>query len=592
MLGNVVTNTASGGISLLSEPRAITLTRFLILGIRAHELNGCGRGATSPQSQIAALSTSMMACIVVNSIAAHNPKAFYDALSRTELETAIISLLQSLIGQPPSNQRVGSAAKERSNEESLIIYVSLAMRAVRCCIRLQNRHPHYCYDPYWSYSVASVVHMHQPSGGSGDLCNRFLQPSNNKNGTSWAVLNIVVALVGRFASPLITNLGHSPEASHLIISKAVKSELSCCLDALSISFLVLADVVNACGSEALLVQVRTARFNDVFASANGGSVTFKSNKTTIAEPLTLLIEQILERFGSLVTGIIQFAMSINHDVKPSAGNNSQSKEGIDVGVAISPLEGATLEIPCRDDDHGPDDLTEREHTDTSNSNPASTKQKKLRSSKAPGKNESEKDSIDLAPLLSPALAMVASLLDHAYDSVISTLSVNATDSIRNHDGLIVAVLRASYLCPDSRSLHLYGLSILASIAKRGGSLFTLPRNAAAALTIGNKKNKISSDKVNEDTLLNHSSAQVKPRTKGESEIQQLPSDLKPEAAGRIIQCAHFVFAAATLTEYDADFYQRFGIVLRSLAASCEASREVLAVISLHYYWWSYCFNLC
>jgi hypothetical protein len=597
MLGNVVTNTASGTISMLSEPRTVIMARFLVLGLRAHELVN-GQESASVQMKVAAVNTSILACVVLNNVAASNPRAFYDALSRAEMESAVISLLHSLAANAPEKvvDKEDANRSGGTNEEQLIQYLRIVLRTIRCFIRLQNSCPHYCNDPFWTYPVQQLVSNHTSSSAVNRLLRPF-QPSK------WSLISSIDRVLHRFTGPLVS-VSQEPNA----LNKAFFSTSASCIDAFGICFLLLSDVLSAAGLEGLLTYLRSCKDVDLFTSAAGtttGTIFFKTQAAALPSSMNELVSTVLARYGSSITNMIQFTFNLNHDAKPPPVAD-ESKQPQDVSK--------TQEEDVLDEDFD-DEAIDAPATKAADKERASSRAKKAHKSTevtaiAPTnkkKREDRSGGVDFSPLLGPAFALTSALLDCAYDSVLDSMMPTASIaapsaaaaksmSRSKHEGMLLAVFRASYLCPDSRSIHKSGLKILATIAAKGTSgLFP-----ADIVTKGNPKQKnpakVGQLKINEDTLLNHSAAQLKPTTGAKSKVaggtENIPEpnaeataeansagggsadNAKPEAMGRIVQCANFVLAAAALCEYDADFYSQFGAVMKSLASSSESSREV------------------
>jgi hypothetical protein len=307
MLGNVVTNTASGTISMLSEPRTVIMARFLVLGLRAHELVN-GQERASVQMKVAAVNTSILACVVLNNVAASNPRAFYDALSRAEMESAVISLLHSLTANAPEKvvDKEDANRSGRTNEEQLIQYLRIVLRTIRCFIRLQNSCPHYCNDPFWTYPVQQLVGNHTSSSAVNRLLRPF-QPSK------WSLISSIDHVLDRFTRPLVS-VSQEPNA----LNKAFFSTSASCIDAFGIGFLLLSDVLSAAGLEGLLTYLRSCKDVDLFTSAAGsttGTIFFKTQAAALPSSMNELISAVLARYGSSITNMIQFTFNLNHDAK-------------------------------------------------------------------------------------------------------------------------------------------------------------------------------------------------------------------------------------------------------------------------------------
>lgn len=615
MLGNVVTNTASGTVSPLSEPRAVVLTRFIVLGLHAHRPRivsntGVARPTELVQTRAAQLHTSVLACVVLNTIASYNPRAFYDALSRSEVEDALKELFRVLVRQQAlqaddNNSTVNDSRSQTSTGqhvrlEILLQYVRVVAHSLRCCLRLHNSNPHLCYDPFWTYSIQTFVQRQADLQSIGSVVrHRLLQPVervgvNNRKEYSWVAIDLVGGLIDRFAGPLLDCYqsiaihnnngginsisaettagvvggseagGGGAGSTKLLITNNLLKHLACCTDAFGIAFLLLADIVSAAAVESMLRHLALPSAGEPASSSDGAanvdsstsvspptsssliSPRFRTASVPLIPELAQMIDRILNQYGNLFTCVVQFAFSLIHEKK--------------VAVAATKVE----EIQAKESDSAdPADAESSSNTTLPPPPPSSSP-------------------LDMCPLLCPALAALAALLDCAYDRVLESLTVE-------RDGLILAVLRASYLCPDSRSLHAHGLSILASVASHGGGLFAVGAGSlGTGLPAGGRSKKRSTRgvrAVNEDTLLNQGSVQAKPRAKkgvfAKDEASSGASSSEAvETTARMVQCAHFVLAAATLCEHTPVFYRNFGVVLKTLATSAEASREVME---------SYCF---
>jgi hypothetical protein len=556
-----------------------------------------GQERASVQMKVAAVNTSILACVVLNNVAASNPRAFYDALSRAEMESAVISLLHSLTANAPEKvvDKEDANRSGRTNEEQLIQYLRIVLRTIRCFIRLQNTCPHTCKYPYLTYPVQQLVGNHTSSSAVNRLLRPF-QPSK------WSLISSIDHVLDRFTRPLVS-VSQEPNA----LNKAFFSTSASCIDAFGIGFLLLSDVLSAAGLEGLLTYLRSCKDVDLFTSAAGsttGTIFFKTQAAALPSSMNELISAVLARYGSSITNMIQFTFNLNHDAKLPVADESKQPQDV----------SKTPEEDVLDEDFD-DEAIDAPATKAADKERAGIKAKKAHKSIevtaiAPSNKKKREDRsgvVDFGPLLGPAFALTSALLDCAYDSVLDSMMPTASIpapstaaaksmSRSKHEGMLLAVFRASYLCPDSRSLHKSGLKILATIAAKGTSgLFP-----AEIVTKGNPKQKnpakVGQLKINEDTLLNHSAAQLKPTTGTKSKAaggtENIPEpnaeataeansagggsadNAKPEAMGRIVQCANFVLAAAALCEYDADFYSQFGAVMKSLASSSESSREV------------------